>query len=353
MIHLSTPVMLFSYIIDELWLISLVLVILLALVASLRVLNKPKSGGITPPKFPPSPPSLPIIGNYHQLGKLPHQSLHKLSQKYGQVMLLNLGSIPTIVISSPGLTKQILKTHDLDFCSRPESQGPRKMTYNLLAVAFAPYNDEWKERRKILSFQILNSKRSNSLLKSKRVEVVKKLIESLSLQASEKNTINLDRKMFHVLGEITTCVAFGKCYTEYQFKGGSQELKGILGEMSNNLLSFSAEDYLPSILGRIIDTISGQRRKLHNCYAKIDAYFETTLREHLHKHERTKGEVDEDYVDVLIRLSKEPKFPFSEQHIKAMFMDIFLGGIDTRANTIVWAMTELIRYPNVMQKSSK
>ncbi|KAG9151636.1 hypothetical protein Leryth_001939 [Lithospermum erythrorhizon] len=101
-------------------------------------------------------------------------------------MLLNLGSIPTIVISSPGLTKQILKTHDLDFCSRPESQGPRKMTYNLLDVAFAPYNDEWKERRKILSFQILNSKRSNSLLKSKRVEVVKKLIESLSLQASEK-----------------------------------------------------------------------------------------------------------------------------------------------------------------------
>ncbi|KAG9151633.1 hypothetical protein Leryth_001940 [Lithospermum erythrorhizon] len=104
--------------------------------------------------------------------------------------------------------------------------------------------------------------------------------------------------------------------------------------MSNNLLSFSAEDYLPSILGRIIDTISGQRRKLHNCYAKIDAYFETTLREHLHKHERTKGEVDEDYVDVLIRLSKEPKFPFSEQHIKAMFMDIFLGGIDTIQNEI-------------------
>ncbi|KAL2470883.1 Cytochrome [Abeliophyllum distichum] len=71
--------------------------------------------------FPPSHPRLPLIGNLHQLGRIPHYSLWKLSHKYGPIMLLKLRQVPTLVVSSPELAKEGLKTHDLDCCTRPLS----------------------------------------------------------------------------------------------------------------------------------------------------------------------------------------------------------------------------------------
>lgn len=48
----------------------------------------------------PGPLKPPILGNLHQLGELLHQSHWHLSKKYGPVMFLHLGRIPTVIIYS-------------------------------------------------------------------------------------------------------------------------------------------------------------------------------------------------------------------------------------------------------------
>ncbi|KAG0469626.1 hypothetical protein HPP92_016326 [Vanilla planifolia] len=60
-------------------------------------------------KLPPGPTPLPLIGNLHQLGELPHHSLHRLSQKYGPVMLLYLGQLPTLIISGAKAASEVLR----------------------------------------------------------------------------------------------------------------------------------------------------------------------------------------------------------------------------------------------------
>ncbi|XP_050131526.1 cytochrome P450 71B34-like [Malus sylvestris] len=93
-------------------------------------------------KFPPSPPKLLLMGNLHQLGTPPHQSLCQLSKKYGPVMLLHFGHVPALVISSAEAAKDALKTNDLHCCSRPSSAGARRLTYNYLDIAFSPISKE-------------------------------------------------------------------------------------------------------------------------------------------------------------------------------------------------------------------
>ncbi|XP_047266381.1 cytochrome P450 71A1 isoform X2 [Capsicum annuum] len=77
-------------------------------------------------KLPPGPRPWPIIGNLNLLGSLPHESLHHLSQKYGDLMLLKFGSKPVLIASSPEMAKEILKTHDAIFASRPALAADHK-----------------------------------------------------------------------------------------------------------------------------------------------------------------------------------------------------------------------------------
>ncbi|KAH9289423.1 hypothetical protein KI387_033540, partial [Taxus chinensis] len=77
----------------------------------------------------PGPTPLPIIGNLHQMGKLPHHGLQHLAEKNGLIMSLRLGSVPTLVVSSSQAAKLSLKTHNLVFTNRPVSSVGKKIHF--------------------------------------------------------------------------------------------------------------------------------------------------------------------------------------------------------------------------------
>ncbi|KGL85608.1 Cytochrome P450 1A5, partial [Tinamus guttatus] len=69
-------------------------------------------------KSPPGPRGLPILGSVLQLRKDPHLVLAKLSQQYGDVMEISIGTQPVLVLSGLDTIKQALVKQGEDFMGR-------------------------------------------------------------------------------------------------------------------------------------------------------------------------------------------------------------------------------------------
>ncbi|KAG6412979.1 hypothetical protein SASPL_125674 [Salvia splendens] len=71
-------------------------------------------------RLPPGPRPLPIIGNMHQLGKNQTETLRQLAKTYGPLMSIRIGSVYTVVASTPEMAMELLQHHGQVFSGRTE-----------------------------------------------------------------------------------------------------------------------------------------------------------------------------------------------------------------------------------------
>uniref|UniRef100_A0A7N1A9Q2 Cytochrome P450 n=1 Tax=Kalanchoe fedtschenkoi TaxID=63787 RepID=A0A7N1A9Q2_KALFE len=325
-----------------------VLIVLAALALLWGLLKKIHRHNFMIHKQPPSPPGLPIIGNLHQLGALPHRSLARLAERHGPVMLLRLGFEPTLVLSSAEAAKEALKTRDVDYSSRPLSFCAGKLTYNYVDVAFTPYSEYWREMRKICVVELFSLKRVQSF-QAVRNEWIDAFIQSIAVSAGKREAVDLGEVGFELNASITFETAFGR-----SFKGSLMDGKGfekLLHEATAVVGSFAAADFFPYV-GWMVDKLSGLHSRLDRVFERFDGFFENVIKEHLNSEKG--NDEHEDIVDVLLRIQREHVQSgatwFTKNNIKGILQNIFVGGVDTGAITMVWAMAELVKNPEVMKK---
>ncbi|KAF8722227.1 hypothetical protein HU200_022535 [Digitaria exilis] len=100
------------------WLLACLLVSLLAVVYLLHHDRRRRHD------LPPGPRPLPIIGSLHLLGTQPHRSLARLAKTHGPLISLRLGTVTTVVASSPSAAREILQRHDAVFSNRSVPDAP-------------------------------------------------------------------------------------------------------------------------------------------------------------------------------------------------------------------------------------
>ncbi|GLT40321.1 hypothetical protein SLA2020_244190 [Shorea laevis] len=101
------------------------------------------------PPLPPGPPGLSLLGNLPFSPPDLNHYFAKLSQTYGPIMKLQLGSKICIVISCPSLAKIILKDNDEIFANRDGFAAARALVYGGIDITFSPNGPKWKKLRKI------------------------------------------------------------------------------------------------------------------------------------------------------------------------------------------------------------
>ncbi|KAL1363812.1 cytochrome P450 71AP13 [Arachis hypogaea] len=298
--------------------------------------------------LPPSPPKLPIIGNLHQLGTNPHISLQTLSQKYGPIIHLQLGEVPTVVVSSSKVAKEVLRTHDLALASRPQLYSAKYLFYNCTNVVFSPYGAYWRHIRKICILELLSSKRVQSYSSAREQEAAR-LVQRVA--ETYPRTCNLSRMLGLYANDILCRIAFGRDFSvegEYQRHG----FQKMLDEYQELLGGFSVGDFFPSL--EFIHGLTGAKSRLKETSRRFDQLFDQILDEHKGCN-NNKVDEEKDLVDVLLEVQKNGshEMPLTTDNIKAIILDMFAAGTDTTFITLDWGMTELLMNPQIMKRAQK
>ncbi|XVF35991.1 hypothetical protein REPUB_Repub19eG0019700 [Reevesia pubescens] len=326
----------------------LILFFLLTLPLALFILIKHKNNGNI---HLPSPQGLPLIGHLHlQMldNSAPHIFLWKLSKKYGSLMSLQLGFRSILVVSSAKMAKEVMKTHDLDFCSRPTLHCAHKLSYNGSDIVFSPYSAYWRQIRKICVVHLFNSNRGK-LYRPIREDEVARLIEKVSKLLVDSKPVNLSEAIMCLTSSIICRIGFGKKYEDEETE--RSRFHGLLHESEILFASFCISDYFPYM--GWLDRFSGLHNRLENIFKELDTFYQKLIDEHLDPN-RPKPE-QEDIVDVLLQIWKDRDFTIdlTMDNIKAVLMNVFIAGTDTSAAAVIWVMTFLMKNPRCLKKTQE
>ena len=256
-------------------------------------------------RLPPGPWTLPIIGSLHHLvGKLPHHAMRDLARRHGPVMLLRIGEVPTLVVSSRDAAREVMKTHDTAFATRPLSATLRVLTNGGRDLVFAPYGDYWRQVRKIAVTELLTARRVHSF-RSIREEEVAAVLRAVAVAAG---TVEMRAALSALVSDITARTVFGnRCKDRGEFLF-------LLDRTIEFAGGFNPADLWPS--SRLAGRLSGVVRRAEECRNSVYKILDGIIQEH---QERT-GAGGEDLVDVLLRIQKEGElqFPLAMDDIKSI-----------------------------------
>uniref|UniRef100_A0A8R7TQ86 Uncharacterized protein n=1 Tax=Triticum urartu TaxID=4572 RepID=A0A8R7TQ86_TRIUA len=106
----------------------------------------------------------------------------ELCRRHRQMMYLQLGEIPTMVVSSKEVVGQMMRASDLQFKNRGTTDMEDIAGFGGKGVTFAPYGDYWRQMRKECVMELLGSKQVRRK-ESVRADEMGSLLRSMTASA--------------------------------------------------------------------------------------------------------------------------------------------------------------------------
>uniref|UniRef100_A0A0E0LQE4 Uncharacterized protein n=1 Tax=Oryza punctata TaxID=4537 RepID=A0A0E0LQE4_ORYPU len=298
-------------------------------------------------KLPSPPGRLPVIGHMHLISSLPHKSLRDLANKHGpDLMLLHLGAVPTLVVSSSRMAQAILRTHDRVFASRPYSTIVDILFYGATDVAFSPYGDYWRQIKKIITTNLLTIKKVHSYDQTRQQEV-RLVMAKIAEEASTHIAVDLTELLSCYSNNMVCHAVSGKFFHE---QGRNQLFKELIEINSSLLGGFNLEDYFPN-LARLPVVRRLLCARAYDVKRRWDQLLDKLIDDHASKQRSSlldNNDEESDFIDVLLSIQQE--YGLTKDNIKANLVVMFEAGTDTSFIELEYAMVELMQKPQLMAK---
>lgn len=295
---------------------------------------------------PPSPLSLPFLGHLHLVGPVLPKSFQALARTHGPLMRLRLGASSCIVASSASIARELFKTQELNFSSRPEFGSSEHFIYRGSRFIMAPYGDYWRFMKKLCMTKLLAVPQLDKFL-DVREEEVERLVKSVMESARGGKASDLSKELTTFTNNvICRMVMSTRC------SGTANDAEKI-HELVKTCLELAGKLSVGDVLGplRWLD-FSGNGKKLEAALWEFDRIVERIMKEHEEKLINKSVTDRKDLMDILLETHNDPtaEMKITRKDMKSFVLDLFMAGTDTSSAAMQWAMAELINRPEAFKK---
>ncbi|KAL5728127.1 hypothetical protein ACHQM5_001249 [Ranunculus cassubicifolius] len=308
--------------------------------------KKPTNGDKLP--SPPGPRGLPLLGNLLSLQPELHTYFTDLARTYGPIYKFQLGNKEGIVISSPSLAKEVLKDYDTTFANRDVPAVAKILAYGGKDIAWTPLGEEWRMLRKVCVRELLGNVSLDAVSSLRRIEV-RRMVRHVYGKIG--SPINVGEEMFLTVMNVLTNMMWGGTLKGDDGTNLGAEFRQVVNEITDLLGKPNISDFYPAL--EIFD-LQGSQKKIKVLGDRFDKIFDAIIEQRLKMKER-EIKRSKDFLQLLLKLKEEEdaKMPFTMLHLKALLMDMVVGGTDTTSNSIEWAVAELMNKPESMKKAQE
>jgi len=308
--------------------------------------------------MPPGPVRWPLVGSLLSVGfQYRHRTYARLANKYGPVMHFRLGSANVIVVCSPEVAMEVLKTKDAEWSSRPPTLSGKYIGVDFHSLDFAPNGPHWRHLRKICATHIFSPARLRAQAHIRREEVLRMVDHifaasqrSLGLGLGLGEAIDLRSVSYSLMDNIISRVLFGNKYTQsdhpiakvmHSFREDVQEAMVLAGPFA-----ISEGELFPALSW--LD-LQGYHRRIKRVSQRLERVYRMIIEDHRRDLEQGEYEEEkEDFVHVLLSLQGEDRL--SDKSLMGLMMDVLPFGKDVVAAVLEFAMAELIQNQSVLRK---
>ncbi|XP_068172649.1 cytochrome P450 2G1-like [Antennarius striatus] len=295
-------------------------------------------------RLPPGPFALPLIGNLPQLDKnAPFKSILKFSEIHGPVMTLYLGWQRTVVLVGYDAVKEALVDQAEDFTGR----GPLPF----LVKATKGYGlgisngERWRQLRRFT----LTTLRDFGMGRKGMEEWIQEESTHLINRVNTFKAKPFDPSFLLscTVSNVICCLVFGQrfCYDDEQFLHLLRLISQVLTFASSPL------GQLYNLFPWIMERLPGYHHTVFSQINVVREFIKARIQEH-------KDTLDpsspRDYIDCfLIRMDQEKDISTTEFHYENLVstvLNLFLAGTESTSSTIRYALSVLIKHPNIQEK---
>ncbi|KAI7995333.1 Cytochrome P450 76C1 [Camellia lanceoleosa] len=296
--------------------------------------------------LPPGPRGLPVLGYLPFLGTNLHHSFSHLAHHYGPVFKLWLGNKLYVVITSPSLAKQVVRDQDIVFSNRDPPISALAATYGAQDIGWSSYGAHWRNMRKIFVREMLSNSSLEACYNLRRTEVRKTITQ---VYRKICKPVEIGEIAFLTEFNVVLSMLWGSTF-DIQEKVNSRvgaEFRAATAKMMVLLGKPNLSDFFPG-LARF--DLQGVEREMKEMVVDVERVFDSVIDARV-KMEAVNDGGKKDFLQILLELKGEGgATPITKTQVKALLMDIVVGGTDTTATMVEWVMTEIMHNPQIMKK---